>query len=59
MEATIDNTTHYDVEVTVDEGEPKGSCLFPKILLNGHKRALFFDTSTKRKRAGIRVLCQR
>jgi len=55
----VDNATQYEVEVTVEGGEPTCVCAFPKLLLNGRKRTLFFDTPMHGKRVGIWVQRQR
>ena len=41
---TLDGESQYELEVTVEGGEPTCGCTFPKLLLNGRKRTMFFDT---------------
>lgn len=59
QESLVETDAQYEVEVTVEGGEPRCSCPFPKILLNGRKRTMFFDTPMHGKRVGIWVQRQR
>jgi transposase len=52
---TVDSATQYEVDVTVEGGEPECACAFPRLLLNGRKRTMFFDTPMHGKRVGIYV----
>jgi len=59
----VEEPGQYQVHVTVDCEVPACGCLLPKIVKNGTKQVMFFDTPMHGRKVGIwvqrqRYLCQ-